>query len=183
MEAIAARETHTPQELLHTFIKATDYFGYLERNFTNSAERRENILSLIQFAAEFEDPGLFLEQVALLQANDDLKKHSQSYERPSLTLATIHLAKGLEFDRVFLVGASEGLLPHARSLQDLKELEEERRLMYVAMTRARRELTISFFDIPSRFISELPLTTFEFLNPISSETEFTDGEERYITLD
>ena len=96
---------------------------------------------------------------------------------------TIHLAKGLEFDTVFVAGASEGLLPHARSMERDAELEEERRLMYVAMTRAQKRLHISFYDLPSRFLSELPGELLEFKSVASDETAFTDNEERYITID
>ena len=95
----------------------------------------------------------------------------------SLNLMTIHLAKGLEFDRVFIVGASEGLLPHERSFKTSAELEEERRLMYVAMTRARRELLISFYGLPSRFLSEIPAANAE-LTVMGD----LDDEERYISI-
>jgi DNA helicase-2/ATP-dependent DNA helicase PcrA len=71
-------------------------------------------------------------------------------------LSTIHLAKGLEFDAVFIAGAAEGILPHVRSLDDESSLEEERRLIYVAMTRARKKLFISYFGMPSRFLGEIP---------------------------
>jgi DNA helicase-2/ATP-dependent DNA helicase PcrA len=96
---------------------------------------------------------------------------------------TIHLAKGLEFDRVFVAGCVEGLLPHGRSLQSDAELEEERRLMYVAMTRARKELALSFYGIPSRFLSELPTEKVAFKSLVSDGETFSDNEERYITLD
>jgi DNA helicase-2/ATP-dependent DNA helicase PcrA len=69
---------------------------------------------------------------------------------------TIHLAKGLEFDSVFIAGVAEGFLPHGRSIDNENSLEEERRLMYVAMTRARKNLYLSFYGIPSRFINEIP---------------------------
>ena len=98
---------------------------------------------------------------------------------------TIHLAKGLEFDSVFIAGCNEGILPHSRSLGSLLETEEERRLMYVAMTRAREELFLSFYDIPSRFLGELPSELVEFENLISEGGNLSalDDEERYITLD
>jgi superfamily I DNA/RNA helicase len=69
---------------------------------------------------------------------------------------TIHLAKGLEFENVFIAGASEGLLPHIRSIDDELSIEEERRLMYVAMTRAKEKLHVSFYGMPSRFLAEIP---------------------------
>ncbi|MEK7077171.1 MAG: 3'-5' exonuclease, partial [Patescibacteria group bacterium] len=159
-------------------------------------ERQENIAGLIRFASAFHDAGAFLEQVALLQAHDEPGAQGKESRKAtsgdsrgkrmtngSVVLSTIHLAKGLEFDRVFVAGVSEGLLPHARALETEGELEEERRLMYVAMTRARKELTISFSDIPSRFISELPEEHYVFQSLHSHETRFADSEERYITLD
>jgi len=69
---------------------------------------------------------------------------------------TIHLAKGLEFDDVYIVGMSEGLLPHERSLLSAEKIEEERRLAYVAMTRAKTRLHISFYSFASRFLHEIP---------------------------
>ena len=69
---------------------------------------------------------------------------------------TLHCAKGLEFDTVHVAGCSEGLLPHQMAYASQEELEEERRLMYVAMTRARKKLSLSFSGIPSRFLHELP---------------------------
>ena len=73
-----------------------------------------------------------------------------------INLMTVHLAKGLEFENVFIAGAAEGLLPHIRSIDNDLSLEEERRLMYVAMTRAKKKLHISFYGMPSRFIAEIP---------------------------
>ncbi|MBI4094271.1 MAG: UvrD-helicase domain-containing protein [Candidatus Liptonbacteria bacterium] len=177
----AMRENKNPAELIEAFVRATDYFAYLERNFTNAAERRENVLGLIRHARRTEDLGLFLEHVALLEAHD-VPGASADEEAP-VSLMTIHLAKGLEFDRVYLAGASEGLLPHLRSMENERELEEERRLMYVAMTRARSALGISFYDIPSRFISEIPRPLYAFRNIVTGETTFSDNEERYISLD
>ena len=83
-------------------------------------------------------------------------------------LSTIHLAKGLEFDTVFIAGAAEGVLPHIHSMDNDGALEEERRLMYVAMTRARKKLFISFSGMPSRFLSEIPQ---EYLRVMSEEDE------------
>jgi DNA helicase-2/ATP-dependent DNA helicase PcrA len=105
----------------------------------------------------------FLEEVGLLSAED---RESRDLSQ-KVHLMTMHAAKGLEFDTVFLVGMEEGLFPHSRSLMDRNELEEERRLAYVGITRARKNLTISFagsrriynqwqYNIPSRFISEFP---------------------------
>ena len=91
---------------------------------------------------------------------------------------TMHLAKGLEFDVVIVAGVSEGLLPHQRSLFSSEEVEEERRLMYVAMTRARKELYFHFYGVPSRFLSEIPGDRLEY----DGDRPF-DDEERYIEYD
>ncbi len=92
---------------------------------------------------------------------------------------SIHLAKGLEFDRVFLSGCSEGFLPHAMSMENEYQIEEERRLMYVAMTRAKKELYLSFYGMPSRFISEIPQELVVLENPALSDFE-DDVEDVYL---
>jgi DNA helicase-2/ATP-dependent DNA helicase PcrA len=187
----------TPLKLMELFLKTTDYFGYLQRNFTNYGERQENIAELVNFASDFDNLAQFLEEIALVQAtdmpsagtititNDDDKKNVAGHGRGQIVqLSTIHLAKGLEFDRVFMAGCSEGLLPHARSLENEYELEEERRLMYVAMTRAKKDLAVSFYDVPSRFISELPTEFLEFKNGGGLDFFNNDyDEEKSIYLD
>ncbi len=196
-ESLADARAESPPELIDIFLKATGYFELIERNFSNAEDRRENIAELLHFASQFKDLPLFLEHIALLQPADQLAKgkrpraysKDQRAERHTpqamCQLMTIHLAKGLEFDTVFVAGCSEGLLPHNRSLRSAAEIEEERRLLYVAMTRARKELSLSFFDIPSRFLGELPpeLTTFESLSADGRRFSDLDNEERYITLD
>ncbi len=179
--------TASPTELIHVFLDSTDYLDIVGRNFLNADERRENIAELLHFASEFKELPAFLEQIALLQPMDS---PSQVFQKKNLggqavNLMTIHIAKGLEFDRVFIAGCSEGILPHSRSLGTALEIEEERRLMYVAMTRARKELFLSFYDIPSRFLGELPSELVEFESLVSKTESFSDldAEERYITLD
>ena len=187
--AEAARDTgtKTPAELIGIFLDSTDYMQYLRRNTTNFSERQENIAELLRFAGEFDDTTAFLEQVALVQATDDVKSEqgavSSEQKSARVALMTVHLAKGLEFDRVFIAGCVDGVLPHNRSMGSDDELEEERRLMYVAMTRARKNLAISFYDIPSRFVSEIPQELLQYKSLVSDETQFSDSEERYITLD
>ena len=95
---------------------------------------------------------------------------------------TGHMAKGLEFDRVHIAGASEGTLPHSRSLVSSAELEEERRLFYVAMTRARRDLSISFVHVPSRFLLEIPEQYTETVGRRGNRSLGLDDEERYIDV-
>lgn len=175
----------TPTDIFKAFLSAFEYIEYLEKNYLNSIERQENLAQLIHFASEFENASDFLEKVSLLQSTDTPSSGIKQDTSPSaiITLMTIHMAKGLEFDRVYVAGCCEGLLPHSRSLDTPEEQEEERRLLYVAMTRARRLLTLTFYDVPSRFLFEIPKDTCVFESFVSSQEELVDDEERYITLD
>lgn len=171
-----------PLALIDLVLRTTDYFAYMEREMSNPRERRENIEELIHFAGGFKELPPLLEEIALLQATDAMTKENKEN---AVHLMTMHLAKGLEFDRVFIAGATEGLLPHARSLDTLEELQEERRLMYVGITRARQKLYISFYGVPSRFLGEIPEEAAELISSRGTGREFLDEdyEERYITLD
>jgi DNA helicase-2/ATP-dependent DNA helicase PcrA len=145
------------------------YLGELESERTiESMGRVENLKELVGVAREFEsrnpDGTLadFLEQVALVTEQDEYDE-----DDPAVTLMTLHNAKGLEFEVVFMVGMEDGVFPHYRSMGDSGELEEERRLAYVGVTRARRRLYLTHawgrslfggqnFNPPSRFLSEIP---------------------------
>lgn len=162
---IGAVKHPKPHEIIKIFLEIFGYFDYLEENFVNADEREENIGELIVFASGFEDLPELLEKISLLQAADDETNGQKGGRRGGdrdgerknkINLMTIHLAKGLEFENVFIAGAAEGLLPHIRSIDDERSLEEERRLMYVAMTRAKKKLYIGFYGMPSRFIAEIP---------------------------
>jgi len=169
-DSSATTETIAPLLAIKLFLETFNYFDYLESNFINADEREENIAELVAFASEFSDLHELLERLSLLQAVDEIGNKPQ--EGKEVSLMTIHLAKGLEFDNVFIVGVAEGFLPHGRSLESESSTEEERRLMYVAMTRARKNLAISFYGIPSRFISEIPE---DCVTVVSSAEK--DGEE------
>ncbi|MDP2598541.1 MAG: UvrD-helicase domain-containing protein [Candidatus Liptonbacteria bacterium] len=187
--AAAERKKNQPARFIETILGELDYLGHLERNFANYSERQENIAELIRFATRFESVSDMLQEVALVQSTDivtndrrlmtnDKVNSSEVMSHKSLVhLSTIHLAKGLEFDNVFIAGCSEGVLPHERSIEQDKRLEEERRLMYVAMTRAKKKLLISFYDLPSRFISEIPPELIEFENPPPPDQDFADDLE------
>ena len=143
-------------ELINHILQTTDYFEYLKRNYPNAEERTENIQELIRFAANFDgDGGLaeFLEKTSLVSS---LENPRSANDQPPVNLMTIHLAKGLEFDAVFVAGCNEGTLPHHRSYANSADIEEERRLMYVAMTRAKNQLCLTFCHRPSRFLLEIP---------------------------
>ena len=153
---------------LRTILDRSGYRRFAEAlEHTEDVDRGENIDELLAFAAEYdarEEGGLrgFLEEIALLT---DVDRWEEEAERVSLM--TVHAAKGLEFDRVAVVGLEEGLFPHARSFEDPEGLEEERRLFYVALTRAREELLLAHARMrlrggapgpqqASRFLDELP---------------------------
>lgn len=173
-------QTKNPTELIKLFIHSVDYISYIERTLTDPEDRKENIAELIHFAAEFKELPPFLEQISLLQTADNLAKKNNA---DGLILSTVHLAKGLEFDTVFITGVKEGLIPHARSFYDSESMEEERRLLYVAMTRARKELYLCFYEIPSRFLSAIPEANMIYENLGKQKFVDLDSEERYISWD
>ena len=168
------REEYTVSKLLTEIVENTGYVAEFKRQGTREADSRvENIMELFSVVEEFEriseDKSLraFLEQVALVTDID-----SYDEQEPALTLMTLHAAKGLEFPVVFMVGMEEGIFPHSRSMSSREELEEERRLCYVGMTRAKDELYLSHANVraffgsrerktASRFIREIPAEMFQ----------------------
>lgn len=189
---VAAKIEKLP-DFIKFFIDLTKYFNYLENNYKNYAERTENVQEFLNFADYYKDflpplgLQLFLEQVTLMQPHDllDWKNRAKGREKlsaPGVKLMTIHLSKGLEFNTVFLVGCNEGILPHFRSYESFDDMEEERRLMYVAMTRARHKLFLTFSQTPSRFLSELPPELIEFNNLVNQADSFND-DEMYLDFD
>lgn len=159
----------TPGALLRLVMKRIEYRAYLDDGTPEVESRLENVEELLTRAEEAKDLVEFLEGVALIQAVDNYDRSADA-----VTLMTLHNAKGLEFEAVFIVGCEEGLLPHSRSLLTSTELEEERRLMYVGMTRAKSRLYLSHAEerggfgrlqvsIPSRFLAELPEAAVEFV--------------------
>jgi DNA helicase-2/ATP-dependent DNA helicase PcrA len=162
-------ETLSLAELAAKVMNDTGYLAKLKDERTaEAADRVANLQELLvameEFSTSSEETTLsrFLEQVALVS---DLEKSSSSGD--SATLMTLHAAKGLEFPLVFIIGMEEKLFPHIRSLEDPEQMEEERRLCYVGMTRARERLFITNarrrrifgqdqFNQPSRFIADIP---------------------------
>ncbi|HUD03387.1 MAG TPA: UvrD-helicase domain-containing protein [Patescibacteria group bacterium] len=149
--------------LLDSLLRRLDYLKYLDDGSIQAETRAENVRELLSVAKEYSEFGLasFLEEVALVSELDNLKDSHNA-----VTLMTLHSAKGLEFPVVFMAGLEESLLPHAQALFDQSEMEEERRLCYVGMTRAREELFMLFarsrilyggvqHNPPSRFLSEI----------------------------
>jgi DNA helicase II / ATP-dependent DNA helicase PcrA len=168
LQGAAADGSGVPRMVELAFTES-GYLAELQEERTVEAEGRiENLRELTGVAAEYEqrapDGGLsgFLEQVSLVSEVDEYQE-----EDPGITLMTLHNAKGLEFDVVFMVGMEDGVFPHFRSMTDHAQLEEERRLAYVGITRARKRLYLlhawsrslyggSNFNPPSRFLSEIP---------------------------
>jgi DNA helicase-2/ATP-dependent DNA helicase PcrA len=143
-----------PVEIIGYFMKTADYQGHLQSKSKNSEERMENIQELIKFATTFTDTPTFLERISLFESSEQPKTGGNGNN--PVVLMTIHLAKGLEFDHICIAGVNDDTLPHRRSLVSKEDLEEERRLMYVAMTRAKKTLVVSFFGLASRFLGEIP---------------------------
>lgn len=163
---IKEAQTKSTLELMDEVIKEIEYLSYLTDGSEDGLSRVENIKELRSVASEFVSLEEFLENVALIESSDKPVRKNQPAQ-DFVSLMTIHSAKGLEFPVVFLVGMEEGLFPHAQSLGELAELEEERRLCYVAVTRAMEKLYFSnaglrmyFGSIqsnpPSRFLGEIP---------------------------
>jgi DNA helicase-2/ATP-dependent DNA helicase PcrA len=171
--------TEPPSTVLEEALARTGYVSELEASTDPQDEGRvENLQELVSVAREFEERAAltgepatlpaFLEQVALV-ADADSIPDAAGEDAGVVTLMTLHTAKGLEFPVVFLTGMEDGVFPHLRSLGDTKELEEERRLAYVGITRARERLYLSRavtrsawgqpqYNPPSRFLDEIPAT-------------------------
>ncbi len=162
IDACSAMVEEGPGVVLRHALESSGYLAELAAEGTvEAAGREENLLELVNVASEFTTVDEFLERVALVADTDDLD------EANHVTLMTMHAAKGLEFPVVFIVGMEEGIFPHSRALNDPVELEEERRLAYVGITRARERLSLSHawsrslygntqYNPPSRFLNEIP---------------------------
>lgn len=159
-------ETSLPG-LLDSLLRRIDYLNYLDDGTAQGESRKENVQELISVAKNYEEEGLsgFLEEVSLISDID-----SWDQDGKAVTLMTLHAAKGLEFPAVFMIGMEETVFPHSRALYDQSEMEEERRLCYVGMTRAREELYLTYassrmlyggiqHNPPSRFLSEIDAET------------------------
>lgn len=165
-------------QLAEQILDESGYTGALQaQKSVEASGRLENLTELVRAMEEYENLGAFLEHVSLVMDNE------AASAGPQVTIMTIHAAKGLEYDTVFLVGWEEGVFPSQRALDEggLASLEEERRLAYVAITRARRQATILHAanrriygqwtsSLPSRFVGELPP------EHIESETTMSGGE-------
>ncbi len=164
LDGLAPLVADGPAELLQAAIDRSGYLGELEAERTiEAAGRLENLGELIGSAREFATIEEFVEQVSLVADTDQIDG-----DNSRVLLMTLHSAKGLEFPNVFIVGVEEGVFPHIRALTEPEEMEEERRLAYVGITRARQRLHMSHawsrslfgttnYNPPSRFFDEIPV--------------------------
>src|SRR5215470_300550 len=160
-------EPNPPSEMITSVVEAI-YDDYAKVNFPNYQLRREDLDQLAAFARQFKDVHEFLSQLALISNVEAEAAPVQTNEREAVNLSSVHQAKGLEFHTVFVIWLADGMFPSSRSLDTRDALEEERRLFYVAITRARDELYLTYphmrlsggygdvFQRPSRFLQEIP---------------------------
>ena len=187
---VSEMENRTVLDILESILDRTGYLAQLEESTDPQDQARaENIGELLSVAKDFQDTNPsgtvedFLEQVALVNDVDSFEQ-----EESKVTLMTLHAAKGLEFPIVFLCGLEEGLFPHSRTLMNPEEIEEERRLAYVGITRAEKELYISNATtrtvfgrtssyLPSRFIDEIPE---ELVDGLRAKRKVPDDIKRHV---
>jgi DNA helicase-2/ATP-dependent DNA helicase PcrA len=164
LDWLELKQTATISELLQKILNDIEYRTYIEDESEEGQDRWGNVEEVLRLAFEFEERGLdaFLESLALVGDQDTLPDVPDA-----VTMLTLHAAKGLEFGAVFIFGVDEKVLPHSRSLDDEEELQEERRLFYVGMTRAKDQLYLSRAEFrggyggmdvtePSRFLADIP---------------------------
>lgn len=183
-------EEITPAGLIDALVRRLDYLHYLEDGTPQGEARIENVRELLSVAGDYQDFGLsgFLEEVSLVSDIDQT-----DFGSDSVTLMTLHSAKGLEFPVVFVTGLEETVLPHSRALYDAGEMEEERRLMYVGMTRAKEELYLTYTlsrtlyggrmsNPPSRFLSDLEanISSATALDMLEDAKPIDSSEPRYV---
>jgi DNA helicase-2/ATP-dependent DNA helicase PcrA len=166
-EIAPAGQPNMPSEMVTSVVEAI-YDDYAKANFTNYELRREDLNQLAIFARQFKDVHEFLSQLALISNVDAEAASTQINDKEAVNLSSVHQAKGLEFHTVFVIWLTDGMFPSNRSLDTRDALEEERRLFYVAITRARDELYLTYpqmrlsggygdvFQRPSRFLQEIP---------------------------
>ncbi|MBN2547542.1 MAG: UvrD-helicase domain-containing protein [Anaerolineales bacterium] len=187
---VSQKDSLPPLSLMDRILEDTDYHTYIDDGSEEGNDRWENIMELRRLAAEYQEQGLeaFLEQVALVSDQDTLEANANVP-----TLLTLHAAKGLEFPVVFIVGLNDGTLPHSRSFDDPEAMMEERRLLYVGITRSKDRLYLitdqnrSSYGFsepiePSRFLMDIPDNLFDERQPQRSRRRAaltTDRPERW----
>lgn len=188
-----------PAKVIEEIIDITTYKKKFDPKDTEDLSRLENIQELINVSSQFSDIVQLLENIALVQ-NDQLLDVATTDSSNAISLMSLHAAKGLEFEIVFMTGMEDGLLPHSRSLFSKEEMEEERRLCYVGITRAKQKLYFTYAKkqfnyngvsshIKSRFLHDVPDNLIEKISPqyskYSSPSQFnkTNTQRRYVPID
>ena len=156
-----------PAAMIHSILEAL-YDDYLQSKYANYEQRREDLLTLENFARTFADPVEFLSQLSLMATGSSETIAAEEDDLEKVTLSTVHQAKGLEWRVVFIIWMTDGMFPSGRSLESVEAVEEERRLFYVALTRSKDELYLTYpccwptggleqqIQRPSRFLKEVP---------------------------
>lgn len=180
-------------ELIDAVLQASGYLERLDEKDPEDLTRIENIQELRSVASQLPELATFLEQVALVE--NDAVGNQKQVDGPAVTLMSLHAAKGLEFNVVFLAGMEEGLFPHSRSLLEKEQMEEERRLCYVGITRARKRLYLSWAksrlmygsyksQLPARFLKEIPERVIERSgSPVRKTVDIEDPDLTAILYD
>jgi len=185
-EWTSLKDQLTPLSLMDRILEGVDYHSYIDDGTDEGQDRWDNIMELRRLAAEYQEQGLssFLEQVALVSDQDTLEA---SANVP--TLLTLHAAKGLEFPIVFITGLTDGTLPHSRSFEDPEAMMEERRLLYVGITRAKDLLYLVYSQNrsafgyaepvdPSRFLRDIPVGLLNITQPSRTKRGSTEVDYR-----
>ena len=166
-EIAPGRQPVSPSRMIRIVLEAI-YDDYLQSKYSNYEQRRDDLTSLESYARTFEDSVDFLSQLSLMATADTESIRVADQETEKITLSTIHQAKGLEWQAVFVIWLADGMFPSSRSLESVDAMEEERRLFYVAVTRAKDELYLTYpafwpvasaenrLQRPSRFLTEIP---------------------------
>jgi len=141
-ELIPGGEMAPPVTMIESVLEAV-YYDYLRSKYTNAESRHDDLEQLMNYSRQFDDVYAFLSQLALLSGVDGGPESQREQESEMVTLSSVHQAKGLEWRAVFVISLCDGLFPNARAVDTEGGLEEERRLFYVALTRARDELYLT----------------------------------------
>lgn len=191
MEGETVADQMNTIDILDGVLRSTKYLDLYDEKIEEDRARLENIKELRSVAIAFPNLTEFLENVALVEQEYHHDPQENNDKKNAITLMTLHAAKGLEFPIVFMIGMEEGLFPHSRSLMDKQELEEERRLCYVGMTRAKEKLFITyarrrlFFgqrltNTVSRFVLEIPEHVIsQNFEKIKKSQEFQENEDLF----
>ncbi len=182
-------DDYTPFQALESIISTTHFLDQFDESDPQDRERIENVQELLNVASQFTSTTQFLENIALVQ--DEHFADVNAPPQAGITLMSLHSAKGLEFPVVFMVGMEEGLLPHSRSLIDPVQLEEERRLCYVGITRAKEKLYLTYaqqrwqygtrsYSMRSRFLNDIDQSLL--YQPNATQIPTNSGK-RHLVLD